>query len=814
MQSGGLFPLTLALSPREREPLSSARHDSLRRKHVPARPRVLPFHEPEQLAAGASPSPLPEGRGPGRGVRSFAGFMVPMRAEISVEAPHEPKWEINGPLSLSLSPSKGERVPKAGEGEGDGRLNSSCSILSRVRRTTTSNLGLLTLVLTALTGSAAAPVAEPNLRLENDAYLVEVSPTNGLVCRIRDKRGGLELLQEPRLADNFKFSLPIRRDYAWQSTEANYVLGKNQRLTRHALTGSGLSLTWGPPLVSVLGKRYDVSAVMTIALTGADIQFNFKIRNRSKLEIGEVYYPILGGSLGLGDTTEVRKSTELVLPGSANLRKASIYRTFASMSPFGVLDPEQYYTYPDNLSMPWLELDQPALKRGVYFGAHDPIARYKVVHLEMSPGLAGARPDGNWPSSAELQGAPAGVRMCFVHFPYQPARQDFDAAPVVLRVHDGDWREGAKIYGGWLESRGDLNPPRADWLYRTPAFQECEAVAFKQLPNWAKQGLAAGVKSLLLTKWNKDLKGDGVPRLEPDPQFGSREEFAQALRQCHELGVKVTVALSLPPASQLAPEWKQELQRYACRDRWGTIYSTLGGFGRSPLTGSLGDGERRAWLNPGHPGMRRLLAGQLRELASLGVDGVHLQEFFARPLDFNPAVGRTADRASWEGGLDCIREILRTCRSVRPGFSVSVDTAWDQALGLSQVSSAPGGDGCALRTAVPSWQPTLTVAGDDGVAAINNAFLRRARLCISPSDNKPVGGPATAGLVEYPKGHPRCARGPQPHFARRGLPGRGRTATLGANQLRRVPQPGQRLANRDPRQSRNQTGHVRCGGVR
>ena len=53
----------------------------------------------------------------------------------------------------------------------------------------------------------------------------------GTIVRIRDKRGQLELLQEPRLADNFRFSLPIRGSAAWQSTEANYVLGKDQLLS-------------------------------------------------------------------------------------------------------------------------------------------------------------------------------------------------------------------------------------------------------------------------------------------------------------------------------------------------------------------------------------------------------------------------------------------------------------------------------------------------------------------------------------------------------------------------------------------------------
>ena len=73
----------------------------------------------------------------------------------------------------------------------------------------------------------------PNLRLENAHLIVEVSPTNGAILRIRDRIGGLELIEEPRLADNFKFTLPIRHDHAWQSTEANAILGRDQRLTAH-----------------------------------------------------------------------------------------------------------------------------------------------------------------------------------------------------------------------------------------------------------------------------------------------------------------------------------------------------------------------------------------------------------------------------------------------------------------------------------------------------------------------------------------------------------------------------------------------------
>ena len=178
---------------------------------------------------------------------------------------------------------------------------------------------------------------------------------------------------------------------------------------------------------------------MTIDLVGDELRFGFTIRNASKLEIGEVYYPILGGTLGLGDTTAARRQTELVLPGALDLRKANIFHTFANMSWLGILGPEQFYSYPDQLSMPWMQFHHPALNRSVYFGAHDPVARYKVVHLEMSPGVSGPRAEGNWPRPEELNGAPAGVKFCLVQFPYQPAGQNFEATPVVLRCHDGDW---------------------------------------------------------------------------------------------------------------------------------------------------------------------------------------------------------------------------------------------------------------------------------------------------------------------------------------------------------------------------------------
>jgi hypothetical protein len=139
----------------------------------------------------------------------------------------------------------------------------------------------------------------------------------------------------------------------------------------------------------------------------------------------------------------------------------------------------------------------------------------------------------------------------------------------------------------------------------------------------------------------------------------------------------------------------------------------------------------------------------MRKLAELGVDGIHFQDFFARPLDFNPTVGRTPDRASWEGGLECLRDILQTCRAVQPEFALSTDSVWDCPLGLSQVCSAEGRDRSVLRASFPFWQATYTLTDDSAFNAINNSVRNRARLRVAPADGQPLGGSATAAITNY-----------------------------------------------------------------
>ena len=53
--------------------------------------------------------------------------------------------------------------------------------------------------------------------------------------------------------------------------------------------------------------------------------------------------------------------------------------------------------------MPWFDLSNARLNRGVYVGVHDPVSRYKALRFELHPGIANREGD-NWPTKEEIRG--------------------------------------------------------------------------------------------------------------------------------------------------------------------------------------------------------------------------------------------------------------------------------------------------------------------------------------------------------------------------------------------------------------------------
>ncbi len=564
--------------------------------------------------------------------------------------------------------------------------------------------------------------------LENEKCQVVIDRKNGSILRVLDKQSGLELIREPRLSASFMFSLPLRGEDASLSTEANYIRGTDQNLSSLNQDGSQVTLSWEGPLKSVFGKVYDCSAQMLISLSGEEIKFNLVIDNKSPQEIGEVYFPILGGVVGLGTNDYELRRTQFTVPVGGNVESSEIFTFFNNFSGLGPQGPEQFYSYPDRLPLSWSILHSPELERSCYIAAHDPIFRHKVLHLEMQPGVgsggvAGGDRATNWPSPEELEGNPAGVLMSFVQMPYSPPRTRFESTPVVVRFIQGGWQEAAEIYRSWLET---MNPQQSttDWLSLDGAVLEKGIHKYSEILKIAEEAKAVGIHSLLLREWRADAENRGIPSLLPDTCLGSEEEFKAALANCRSLGVRVMLHVNLQPVSQLSVVFRSNLNRSTCLDRWGIPRSIFGWSSGTTTSESVASGERRVWLNPSVSPFRESLIGETVHLAEIGVDGLLLENFFPdQPLDFNQEVGTTADRSVYGKGLDTLNDMIQAAREGNKDFVISVDKTADRLVPTVHCSSPQTADPAALKLACPSWNPWVKLGKDDPTKSIHKALL-------------------------------------------------------------------------------------------
>jgi hypothetical protein len=374
--------------------------------------------------------------------------------------------------------------------------------------------------------------------------------------------------------------------------------------------------------------------------------------------------------------------------------------------------------------MPWVDFYQKDIDRGLYIGAVDPIARYKVIHVEMFPGSSGPRAGGNWPTPEEVGDLPAGLRASLVHMPYSPPHTRFEAAAVVVAAHAGDWREAARLHG--------VLAPVETTSAEPAMLLECGGRDWSRLPEQAKHAVDAGLNGILVRDWRPtpDHAGEPLFALPEDPV--QRDALRAAIGQCHTLGAKVILSLGIEPASQLRPAYGQ-LRDFACMDRWGVIETIAGWSPPTTHVQSLAGTERRVVLNPGVPAYRAILMEQMAALASIGADGIHVTRFFGRTLDFNPKSETTPDRAAWEAGLHTLASMREAGRRHNPQFLVLTDDSFD-CLGAC-VDACGGGliEHAPTETAYPKWRKMIRLQDLGKAEAIDEADLTRATVVLAPA---------------------------------------------------------------------------------
>jgi len=559
--------------------------------------------------------------------------------------------------------------------------------------------------------------------LENHAYRVEIAPQSGAIRRILDKQGALELIGEPRLAENFRLLLPL------PGMEANYIIGTQQGPPEIAESGSALALRWPGPLRSACGS-FDLSTTLHVELAGAAVQFRITVVNRTPHTLAEVWYPVLGGLQGLGPGEE-RLETTVFVPQCFTQWTQELFRDFApGRESLGCLSPEHAFVYPGYMSMPWCSFYNRSVGRGFYFASHDPVARARVLRLAMHPGAAFGRLGSTWPTAQELGGRPAGVTMNWAFMPYARPGETFEGAPVVLQCHEGDWRRSAELYRGWFAATFPLVDSRNHWLRRATEFQATMFMlpedninlTYADIPRWAKAASDCGVRSVLICGWQVGGHDRGYPQYEPDPRLGTWEELEAGVRACHQMGLRVYFFANVQPADITTQWYRDELHRYIIMDRWGNP-CYFHGWGMGTLSARLGVTRVNSTdMNPAHPEVRQIILRYARRLAEIGADGIHFDKLFGHPLDFNPRLSTSPDRAVHEGVLQCIEEVLTECRRINPEFCISYENHWDRLISYSDVCWWCSGLS-ALKFVFPQWAGTLGLTQPWSFNQANQAVL-------------------------------------------------------------------------------------------
>ena len=576
------------------------------------------------------------------------------------------------------------------------------------------------------------------MKTENDFYRVEIDPTTGAVRSLFDKLAKIELIAEPRLAESFRLLLPL------PDLESNYILSTEQSAPKIETTGKGLTVRWDGPLSNVQG-RYDLAVVVDIEVLDETVQFRITVVNHTSHNVTEVWHAGMGGIMGPGD----RKNTKILIPLHGVSAHANLFQNFPESMGIGggggMRFPEFYAEYPRSISMPWTDIYNPLLGRGVYYACHDVVPRVSVLHFEMHPGLARKRLSGNWPTDDEIAAMgdvyPAGVVMHWVHMPCIQPGEQFSGPPVVLRCHDGDWHAGAKIYRAWFLSQFPVRRAEDSWLRQQQAVQDTlfllpegnVMLTFKEIPQWAKDAADYGVKAVMISGWNVGGHDNQYPMYTPDPRLGTWDDLADAIAACHEMGVKVFFFANIQCVDTSTEWYHRELHAYRVMTSRGA--SRTAGWGMGTLGARMGYTCPPCSLcDPAFPAYRRIIVDQMRKLAEIGADGIHFDKVGGGTLDFNPGLDAGPDQAFPGGIIRCMEETLATCRSLCPDFCLGVESHWDRLLSYCDAWWLWYDDDHVpvMKYTFPEFLPTFAVAQPWDYTNVNRAVQYGYQILVGP----------------------------------------------------------------------------------
>lgn len=583
---------------------------------------------------------------------------------------------------------------------------------------------------------------------------LELNPLSGDLVGIHWRNPAIEIIQEPRLGENFRILLPH------SNYEANYFYSRAQKVDSIEDSPTGVTCIY--KLLRNGRETVPVEVRYHIRQVEDRLEFSIEIDNRSELPLAEVFFGIVGGQKGLVN----RHDTESLVTGLNTNLAPDVFTNFQAGGygggNLGIRYDATGFVYPGMMQMGWIEFYNRKAGVGLYYANHDPEPRMTGLYFELRPFTKTAVVGDNWPTPEDVPPEqPIGLTMGWLKFPYSKQGL-FNSGPIALQAHHGDWHEGSDLYRGWFDQHFQVRRTPS-WLRKEMAWQSviisnCEDVVvwkFKDLPRLAADAKRYGVTTFEILGWNIGGIDRGYPQYHPDPRLGTLEDFREALAEVKRIGVHPLIFSNIQFSDTAIPLFKDKLQRCALDGRWAPDWP-MHGWGEGTISARMGlTRHNMTVVSPAHPDFRKLLIDQYIELVRDGAEGFQLDKTNALGwLDFNPDVPTSPDRSLPWGVLETFKEALAKCREVYPDFALASEIFWDRAFPLVDVSyvrmNTIDMGSPALRYTFPEWTSTICAERPGDFNVMNNGMRYGLVWAMQPRHyNDSMDEPLTRPLSRY-----------------------------------------------------------------
>lgn len=589
------------------------------------------------------------------------------------------------------------------------------------------------------------------LSIENSHYKVTVGEA-GCIASIRVKAWQEDLIKEPRLANNFKISLPVdgRMDH--------YIVGSEQQIDVVRKSDSTLVLHCDS-LRSELGE-FAIEADFFIDLIGNRLRFTYEIRNGTPHPLAEIWYPMIGGMTGVGE----RLDTEFVAPGYTGEIRHNVFQHFVggyfAGGYLGTEDAVQEFGYP-GLPMPWLSIYNPKRNIALYVAEHNEIQRRMSFVFEMTPSIRPyTRGTDRWPAPDEVDDdAPVGVTMSKVAYPHTK-QASFTSGQFVLQAHDGDWHRSAKLYRDWFMDKFPFDKSDS-WLRKEQAWftsiiyqpEDRLIATHREYADWMKDAADIGITTGELIGWDKGGLERGYPEYVPEDKLGGWEGYRDVLKGVHEAGAKLLTFVNYQILDSCTDWYKEELHKYRRMDSFGQTENWMG-WGESTLKARVDlDVRRHVPVSVSVPGFSDMLDPYLTKLVEEGSDGLQIDKVCVQgKLDFNPHHDRDPDLPMCEDLVRAIGNLYDKCVRINPNFCMASEASTDRFIPYADVfyRAATADSISTLRYVFPEWTSCVHISSPFDYISVNGAMMLGAVLVVEPFNyTRPVSHPAFRRMAGY-----------------------------------------------------------------